>query len=394
MMPSMARRSSQLDALLGREVIDARVARAATVGVAVWRDGRWLEAYGAAGSVGAAPTEVDTPFDLASVTKPIVAVTCARLVERGVLDWNQPVAELLPEVEHTFGGRRTVAEHLSHRAGLRAHVELFAPLRKKCAIDEGRALRTAARSVRPEAARPSRDDEGAEQALYSDLGYLLVGAGLERVTRTPLDALIARELGPAQPPVAGAIEGTAEKSVLALGSSRQWRKQCPHFVEVVAPTELVTWRGGLLRGVVHDDNAWALGGFGCCGHAGLFGSATAVLTLGKRLLESLEARGDSCLLRRETLEELIRPRPGGSLRMGFDGKTGASSLAGQLAGSLTFGHLGYTGTSLWCDPEAHLVTVLLTNRVHPSAANARIRRARPRIQDQLFQLTWNGGWVD
>jgi CubicO group peptidase (beta-lactamase class C family) len=383
-MPSMATRSAHLDELLDREVLRAGVARAATLGVAVWRDGLWLEAYGAAGSVGGAPTAVDTPFDLASVTKPVTAVTCARLVERGLLAWDWPVAELLPELAHTAGGQRTVGEHLSHRAGLRAHVELFAPLRAQRPVDPGQLLARAAQSVRARDEAPA--DASTDAALYSDLGYVLVGAGLERLTGTPLDELVAGEI------LSGAAVGTEDRQRWVLGSSRQWRTLRPKFVEEVAPTEHVPWRGGVLRGVVHDDNAWALGGFRSCGHAGLFGSAPAVVDLGKRLVESLESLAPSPLLSRSTLEELVRARPGGSLRMGFDGKAGPGSLAGQLTGPRTFGHLGYTGTSLWCDPDVRLVTVLLTNRVHPSAANVRIRQARPRIQDQLFQLTWNGRW--
>lgn len=371
---AMPARLAPLDALLEREIVTIGAAPAAVAAVAVrCADGSWLAASGAAGRVGGVPTRVDTPFDLASVTKPVLALCCARLVERGLLAWDEPLSHYLPELAGTVGGDRTLAQHLSHRAGLCAHVELFAPLRSRLSLSEAAVLRQAAQSTRP---------DGATDALYSDLGYLLVGKAVERVLARPLDICLLQELGH-EPKVRFSTE---------LGSSRQWRQRDPFFLARVAPTEHVAWRGGVLRGVVHDDNAWALGGYGCCGHAGLFGTAPALLGFGVAVLESLDpARSASPpLLTRTSVEELIRPRPGGSLRMGFDGKAGDESMAGRVAGPNTFGHLGFTGTSLWCDPDTATVTVLLTNRVHPTAANRLIRQVRPRVQDQLFQLAWNG----
>lgn len=358
-----------LDALLLREIVDAGVAPAAAAAVATLTDAGWLAAFGAAGQVGSAPTTIDTPFDLASVTKPLLALTCARLVERGRLAWSAPLSTFLPLVAGTPAGGRTIAEHLSHRAGLSAHVELFAPLRERRLMEVGRAYWIAARSVRTE--------PGAE-ALYSDLGYLLVGRAVEEVTGCPLDDVLSSELR----------EACGEE--LQLGSSRQWRRREPTFIERVAPTEHVPWRGGTLRGIVHDDNAWALSGHGSSGHAGLFGSAPALLRLGVALLESFGLDSERpALVRQGTLDELLRPRPGGSLRLGFDAKENERSMAGRVSGPNTFGHLGYTGTSLWCDPDARTVTILLTNRVCPTASNLRIRRARPRVHDELFQLAWN-----
>lgn len=378
MRPMVVDDSRFLDALLLREIVDAGVAPAAVAAVATLTEAGWLAAFGAAGRVGSAPTTVDTPFDLASVTKPLFALSCARLVERGRLAWSAPASAYLPLIADTPAGERTLAEHLSHRAGLRAHVELFAPLREGRPLDIDRAYRTAAQSVRtgPDAEAPL-DGSHCSSPLYSDLGYLLVGRAVEEVTGRPLDEVLLGELR----------EVCGEEQ---LGSSRQWRRRDPTFTERVAPTENVPWRGGTLRGVVHDDNAWALSGYGCSGHAGLFGSAPALLRFGVALLETLgpdPARRP--LVRRSTLEELLRPRPGGSLRLGFDGKEDERSMAGRVAGPNTFGHLGYTGTSFWCDPDARTVTILLTNRVHPTAGNLRIRQARPRVHDELFQLAWN-----
>src|SRR6185369_3089891 len=125
-----------------------------------------------------------------------------------------------------------------------------------------------------------------------------------------------------------------------------------------------------------------LSGHGASGHAGLFGNVYDVLGFGAALLEALAGR--SAWLSREALWTLVKPRPGGSLRAGFDGKSEGVSSAGALSGPETFGHLGFTGTSLWCDPGAGVASVLLTNRVCPTRDNPRIRAARPLVHDALF----------
>ncbi|HEU4534536.1 MAG TPA: serine hydrolase, partial [Polyangiaceae bacterium] len=151
----------------------------------------------------------------------------------------------------------------------------------------------------------------------------------------------------------------------------------------LAPTEIVPARGGALVGVVHDENAWAYGGLDVCGHAGLFGDAADLLSLGAALLDALAGRRPAWLTPDE-LDVLIRRRPGGSLRAGFDGRSGDAPSSGSRFGPNTFGHLGFTGTSVWLDPDASLVGVLLTNRVHPTRdAPAGIRAARPLVYDGI-----------
>lgn len=310
---------------------------------------------------------IQTIFDLASVSKPLVACTAARLARRGVLDLGAPLAELLPEARQTPSAGVPLELFLAHRAGLEAHRTLFAPLLAGRMIERRRALVEAAQARRAEC-RGAPPLDGFPP-LYSDLGYLLVGAALEAAAGEPLDELIAREV-------------TAPLS-LQLGSVRQLRRRSPSFARDVAPTEVVWWRGGCVRGFVHDENAWALAGHGACGHAGLFGTVGDVLGFGQALLQALADR--SAWLPREALWPLVKPRPGGTLRAGFDGKSTGASSAGALSSPETFGHLGFTGTSLWCDPEAGVACALLTNRVHPTRENPRIRAARPVVHDALFE---------
>ncbi|MEO7330104.1 MAG: serine hydrolase, partial [Minicystis sp.] len=171
---------------------------------------------------------------------------------------------------------------------------------------------------------------------------------------------------------------------LRIGSAHQLRERlgAAIFDERVAPTEVIPWRGGTIRGAVHDENAWALSGDRSSGHAGLFGDARTVVDLGVAVLDALADRRPDWL-GPDDLAPLIRPRPGGSLLAGFDHRSGDSPSSGAHFGEKSFGHLGFTGTSLWIDPDAELVGVLLTNRVHPTRETLLIRKARPVVYDAL-----------
>lgn len=314
-------------------------------------------------------------FDLASVTKPCTAIVAAR----GGIGRDTPLGELLEEARGAPTERAPLELLLAHRAGLDAHAPLFSPLLSGGGVDVSASLREAARAVREDCAGP-RPAEGYAP-LYSDLGYLLAGEALARGlgVRDAGDAhraLVAEPLGLSRE------LGTARELEGALGESA--------FLARVAPTEHVPFRGGEVRGRVHDENAFAVAGAGGAGHAGLFGTVSATLALGRALLDWVTL-GRGPLASRVTggaaeSAWMVRERPGGTLRAGFDGKSAEGSSAGALAGPRTFGHLGFTGTSLWIDPDREAVVVVLTNRVCPTRDNVAIRAARPRAHDALFRL--------
>lgn len=364
------REDPALSALLETFVVAAGAAPGATVGLATRRAGAWRLTTGAAGNLSslfAAPTRCDTPYDLASITKSVTAVTCARLAAKGRVSLDTRLGELLAEARDTPSQGASLEALLSHRAGLEAHCEFFAPLRQEQSFDASVALRAAANARR-------NDCVGALPALgfpplYSDLGYLLVGVALSRVSGVAFDELVRAEL--------------ADPLGIELYSARQW-KQHADFLARVAPTEVVPWRGGELRGVVHDENAWAFAGEGCAGNAGLFADASTVARFGVALLDVLAGRARD-FLAPEWLARLLEPRPGGTLLAGFDAKAAEGSSAGQWFGPRSFGHLGFTGTSLWCDPDAQLVAAVLTNRVNPTRDNQRHRQCRPLLADALFR---------
>jgi serine-type D-Ala-D-Ala carboxypeptidase len=327
------------------------------------------------------PLTLEPIFDLASVTKPLTAMALARStrIDRGDL-----LGDVLEEARGSSTADCPLELLLAHRAGLEAHIALYEPLLTMSAggaIDRAAAIRRVANARRAEAVGPVPTDGFAP--VYSDLGFALVGEALARAegvvdAGAAIERLVVEALGCAD-----------------LGTARSLAARDPSFARRVRPTEVVPFRGGELRGIVHDENAWALTGTGGSGHAGMFGTVDAVLSFGCAALDAIERRqgplvpdAPSARLaeRARDLDWLVRPRPGGTLRAGFDGKSASGSSAGERAGPRTFGHLGFTGTSLWIDPDAGIVVVVLTNRVCPTRDNVAIRAARPVVHDALFEL--------
>ncbi len=359
--------------VLKRWVVFRGVAPGASACVASFREGGWRVASGAAGvhsSSDTRPVVPETIYDLASLTKPVIAALTARLVRSGAFGWRDPLGSLLEAARGTASEAAPLELLASHRAGLEAHLRLGAGAQGPSPEARG-WLRSCANARRAEC-RTELPAEGFAP-VYSDLGYILLGSALTSADAAGLEASLEREVS-----VPCGLELLSAASFCErIGSAA--------FLARVAPTELVPARGGELRGVVHDDNAWELTGSGLSGHAGLFGTARAVAGFGMTMLDALSGSNPDWLTRAEA-ELLVRPRPGGSLRAGFDGKAAANSAAGPCFGPRAFGHLGFTGTSVWCDPEAMVVVVFLTNRVSPSRDNILIRDVRPDVHGELFGL--------
>jgi CubicO group peptidase (beta-lactamase class C family) len=354
---------------LATELVEKGVAPAVVVVAALRDAGQWRSEAGAAGRLSAArnvcSTTPDTWFDLASITKPVTALAAARLARAGKIGLGAKLREFLPEVASAPAANATLEQLLAHRAGLEAHRRFYRHLMDGKTVDRRAALLEAASSRR---AAPGPD--GTFDPIYSDLGYLLLGEALRRAAGRPLDDVLDSEvIAPLR---------------LAMGSARRLRARDANFDRAVAPTEMAPWRGGIVRGFVHDENAWCWSGEGASGHAGLFGTARAVAQLGEAVVDALHGRLDSFLTRDE-IGSLVKPRPGGTMRAGFDGKSPQGSSAGTRFGPSTVGHLGFTGTSLWCDVDREWVGVLLSNRVCPSRDNDLIRSLRPFAYDRIAE---------
>lgn len=312
----------------------------------------------------ASPVQVDTLYDLASLTKVVVTTTLAMmLVDEGSLDLDARVSAFFPRFSGPLKERVTIRQLLTHTGGLLWWAPLYKELSGKAAYLE--------RIVAMDLAY-----EPGTKSVYSDLGIILLGDVLERLGAAPLDDLARRRV------------------LDPLGMKDTLYRPPAALVPRIAPTENDPWRGRVLRGEVHDENAFALGGV--APHAGLFGTAADLARLAQMLLDGGTHEGRR-LVSRGTVE-LFTERagiPGVSRALGWDTPTDESgrrsSIAGQpgysSAGSLlsarSFGHTGFTGTSMWMDPQRGLYVILLTNRVHPSRENNHIREVRPRLADAV-----------
>ena len=340
-----------------REVLASAVAArsfpAAVAEAGTRTEVRWREAFGSLTyDSRASRTTPDTPFDLASLTKVLATTLCAmQCVDRGALRLDDRVSAHLPEWAAVDRQSVTVEDLLTHCAGLPDWLPFFRTLRGTGAITE--AIAGTPLAYPPRAA-----------SLYSDLGFILLGRLLERLRSRPLDDQFR-----------GLTQALAIDDALGF---RPARSKTP----VIAPTERDPWRGRLLTGEVHDENAWAMGGV--AGHAGLFGTAEAVGVIARHLLQILDGR--SGLFARETTARFASRRtdiPGSSRGCGWDTMLPTSSCGGRMSGR-AFGHTGFTGTSLWLDPDQGRYAVLLTNRVHPTRSNDAIQRVRPAFHDAVW----------
>ena len=204
-------------------------------------------------------------------------------------------------------------------------------------------------------------------SVYSDLGYILAGVALSRAAGEPLERIVAQQV----------TVPLGRDDTLFFGAARAddgWKSRC-------ATTGWSPWRQRELVGEVHDDNCAALGGI--AGHAGMFGQAQSVAAFGSACVGAWHGRRGA--LEEEMIRHATAERPWGTHRLGWDGKADPGSAAGTAIDAQAFGHLGFTGTSLWCDPRRQLVIALLTNRVAIPGDNAAIRAFRPVFHDAVIR---------
>jgi CubicO group peptidase (beta-lactamase class C family) len=329
--------------------IASRAFPAATIEVGRRDRVLWQAAFGRLTYAEDAPaTTTGTVFDLASLTKVIATSTMAmRAIDAGRLALDDRVADFLAQWRGADREPVTIADLLEHASGLTAYLPFFRDHRGRAEFE--RAICTLPLEYPPRT-----------QAIYSDLGFLLLGFILEDLG-FPLAAFRLQ------------AEVHAAPSDPMFNPPREWRERA-------APTELDLWRGRLLQGEVHDENTWALGGV--AGHAGLFGTAAGAGAFARDVLDGL--RDGSRLARPETLARFVRKSsvPGSSRALGWDTMLPTSSCGTRLSPQ-AIGHTGFTGTSLWVDPAQDLYVVFLTNRVHPTRENNAIQPVRRAVHDAV-----------
>jgi CubicO group peptidase (beta-lactamase class C family) len=369
--------------------------------LAISKEGRRLASV-ATGALwtGGPPTNPTAVYDLASLTKPLAtAMLVGRAIERGGCRLEDPIERFVPGVDP----RVTIEHALEHAAGFAAHRRFDLELAPTAGRTDGDptpsefagdrrdkpACRTdgdptpsefagdrrdkpacrpdgdptpsefadAFRAIVARAAREPLEALPGARALYSDVGFILLGAALEAIFERPLSALF--------------------EAPGVLFRDRRFGEP-PALAAPFAPTE------GCRPGEVHDENARAMGG--AAGHAGLFGTADAVLDLAECWLRAFHGERGG-ILEPETVRRLWRPSavPGSTRTLGWDRPAPEGSSTGGRWPAQSVGHLGFTGTSIWIEPERALAVVLVSNRVCPSRENNAIRRLRPALHDAVWE---------
>ncbi len=314
--------------------------------------------------LGPAPMHRKTIFDLASLTKPL-ATTLAimKLVDDGIMDLDQPLDTLLPC--HVPEEKRPISPRmlLSHSSGFLDWQPIYLeldryPLRERKGILRGELLRI-----------PLTFDPG-QGTLYSDLGFMMLEWLIEETTGGPMNRFLDRYF---YSPLS--LERTF---IYDTALPRQFK------AEQFAATEDCPWRAKVIQGTVHDENAHVLGGYS--GHAGLFGTAEEAYLLANLLMRHFHGSQDDYLRPKTVRAFFTRQMPlgDGTWALGWDTPSLENSSSGSYFSNNSVGHLGFTGTSIWMDLDRDIVVIFLTNRVHPTRNNQKIKVFRPRLHDAIM----------
>lgn len=354
-------RLMEIDAIMQKAVNDSvfpgGVVGVVKDGVMAWNNGYGYYDYSKTKSV-----NESVVYDLASVTK-VMATTTAimKLMDEGKIKLTDPVSTFFPEFKNDEKSAITIEHLLLHTSGLPAF---------KVYVDKYRTRGEILRAIKNE---PLEAEPGSKYT-YSDLGFILLAEIVEEITNERLDRYIRRTVF----------------YPMGMGSAHFNPKRLGNWMSNrIPPTEIDDiYNRGVVQGVVHDERAFFMDGV--AGHAGLFATSADVAAYAQMLLNGGVYAG-----RRYLSEDIInqftsRQSPFNNRGFGFDRKSEGFSSAGSLTGPNTFGHLGFTGTSLWVDPDKNLVIILLTNRTYPDRALGReISRIRAEIADAVMKSLIN-----
>ena len=333
-----------------------------------WRSGAGRKRWSAFAGIKdirfpAEPVSESTLFDLASLSKALsTTLILYSLIEEKKLNLADTLPDLVSWNIPVDKQAITVRQLLSHSSGLisyKPYFKNFPP--RRTAENSERLLQYIL--AEPLAYQPETD------CRYSDLGFILLGLIIEKITGRSLDENFKHYvIAPLQ----------VDKEIFYLPATGTVSDP-----KDFAATEDCSWRGRVMRAEVHDEHCWLLDGVS--GHAGLFGSVRGVLILCEAILDGWQGRGARGSWSGMLRQGLKRQYQNKTWCLGFDGPSGQGSSGGKYLSAASVGHLGYSGTSFWIDPEKELVVVLLTNRVHPTRENIKIRQFRPYFHDTLIQ---------
>jgi len=310
------------------------------------------------------PMEKETIFDLASLTKPLgTTLAIMRAVDEGLLGLDIPISSLIERFRWKDKADITPRLLLNHSSGLPDWKPYYLEL-MKLPIEERKP------AVRRLIMEESLHEEPQTVSLYSDLGFILLEWIIEVITGKDLseflDATFYHPLG---------LKTLYLDNITADAAYKK---------ESHAATEHCPWRKEIIQGHVHDENAYALGGYS--GHAGLFGTALDIFIL-TTVLVNIYHGYSSGLLKCKTVRTFLSRQgivSGSTWALGWDTPSKKNSSSGNYFSSSSVGHTGFTGTSIWIDLEKKITVIFLTNRIHPSRSNETIRNFRPELHNLIM----------
>ena len=296
----------------------------------------------------------ETIFDLASVTK-VVATTTAAMIcyDRKLFSLEDKIIKYLPEFEINGKENITIKNLLLHNSGLPAWKKFYD---RNLSYDD----------VIKEIYSSKLEYKTGEQTVYSDLGIITLGKIIEKVTNKSLDKFCYDEI------------------FIPLKMNSTFYNPNGSIKNLCAPTESDNyWRMKILQGEVHDETSAMLNGV--AGHAGLFSTVEDISKL-MAVLMNKGKFGEKEFIKQSTVELFTKRFSSESTRaLGWDTKSDSGSSAGKYFSKKSFGHTGYTGTSIWADPERNLFVIFLTNRVHPTRENTKILKVRPQLHNAVIK---------
>ena len=326
---------------------------------------RFFKSYGYANLFSKEKMTIETVFDLASLTKPL-ATTLAiiKLIQKSMISLDLKLASLFPQFEKTEKRQLTIRHLMSNHSGLPAYRPFYLQLRKI-------PLKLRKDALMDLISKEPMAYPTGKKVLYSDLGFIALGWMIEDVLKQRLDRFVTNEI----------------YRFLGIGPDN---KDQLFFVDLqekfpqkrFAATEFCQWRNFLINGVVHDENAYALGGI--AGHAGLFGTAGGVNILLSELLSVFNGCRSTSMFEKDLLHQFFQTDKNSDTALGFDRPSVSGASCGNYFSKRSVGHLGFTGTSFWIDLDRSIIVILLTNRIHPWRGNIKIKGFRPRLHDAII----------
>lgn len=303
-----------------------------------------------------------TVFDLASLTKSLAGATALMiLVQQGKLSLDSTIGDLIPEFARNEKKDLTVCQLLCHMSGLADYKPYYEKLGSLAQKEREAALRSML------LAEPLVHLPGS-RVVYSDIGYMILNWMVEVLSGMYIDDFVHQEV-------------FNPLGIRDLYYIRKSGMKDPD--RCYAATEVCGWRNRTLAGEVHDQNAWVMGGRAA--HAGLFGTAAGVDELLAEFLAVYHNDRASRVFHRSVLRRFLAECGSSRRTPGFDMPSAQGSSSGRYFSPSSVGHLGFTGTSFWMDLERRITVILLTNRIHPTSANVKIRVFRPVIHDTVME---------